>query len=100
MLRLLTDENFRGDIIRGVLRRQPDLDLLRVLDVGLAGAADPDILEWAAKDGRILLTHDIKTVPGFAYDRVRAGQPMTGVFAVDDYMPTGLAIDEILLLAL
>ncbi|HKI32038.1 MAG TPA: DUF5615 family PIN-like protein [Gemmataceae bacterium] len=100
MLRLLSDENFRGDIVRGVLRRQSDLDIVRVQDVGLSGVVDPDILEWAATQGRILLTHDVKTVPGFAYDRVRAGQPMPGVFVVDDYMPTGPAIDEVLLLAL
>ena len=44
-----------------------------------------------------MLTHDRETVPNFAYDRVRAGQPMPGVFLVSDLMPVGQAIDEILL---
>ena len=35
MLRLLADENFSGDIVRGLLLRQPDLDLVRAQDVGL-----------------------------------------------------------------
>ena len=46
MLRLLADENFNGDIVRGLLLRQPDLDIVRVQDVGLGGADDPDILAW------------------------------------------------------
>ena len=30
MLRLLSDENFHGDIVRGLLLRQPDLNLQRL----------------------------------------------------------------------
>jgi hypothetical protein len=44
MLRLLADENFNGDIVRALLLRQPNLDIVRVQDVGLAGVGDPDIL--------------------------------------------------------
>ena len=58
MLSFASDENFNNDIVRGLLRRIPDLDVVRVQDVGLSGADDPDILEWAANDGRIMLTHD------------------------------------------
>lgn len=100
MLRLLSDENFRGEIVRGLLRRQPDLPLVRVQDAGLGSANDSTILEWAAQEGRILLTHDVKTMPRFAYDRVVASQSMPGVVVVNDRMPTGVVIDEILLLAL
>jgi len=58
MLRLLSDENFNGDIVRGLFLRQPDLDLLRVQDVGLRKVDDPEIIDWATSNGRILLTHD------------------------------------------
>ena len=50
MLRLLADENFNGDIVRALLLRQPDLDIVRVQDVGLAGVGDPDILAWVARE--------------------------------------------------
>ena len=46
MLRLLTDENFNGDIIRGLLLQRPSLDLVHVQSVGLAGADDPTVLAW------------------------------------------------------
>jgi hypothetical protein len=97
VLKLVSDENFNGDILRGLFRLRPDLDILRVQDVGLNATPDPDILAWAASEGRILLTHDRETVPNFAYDRVRTGEPMTGMFVVSDLMPIGQAIDEILL---
>lgn len=55
MLKLLSDENFNGDIVRGLFLRQPNLDLLRVQDVGLQEIDDPTILNWAAGSDRIIL---------------------------------------------
>ena len=76
MLRLLADENFNGDIVRGLQLRRPSLDIVRVQDVGLAGAEDPDILAWAAEHDRIVLTHDRATMANFAYERVVVGAEM------------------------
>lgn len=100
MLRLLSDENFNGEIVRGLFRANPTIDLVRVQDVGLAGADDPAILASAAKNDQVLLTHDIATMPGFAYDRVSAGQPMPGVFIVNRRAGIGQSIDDVLLFAL
>ena len=72
MLRYAADENFNGDIVRGLLRRNPDLDIVRVQDAGLSGVDDPAVLEWAALQGRVLLTHDVSTLTTHAFDRVRA----------------------------
>ena len=68
MLRRLADENFNGDIVRALLLRQPGLDIVRVQDVGLAGVSDPEILNWAAANERIVLTHDRATLPDYAYE--------------------------------
>ena len=100
MLRLLADENFNGEILRGLLRRQPDLDLIRVQDIGLSGADDPSVLAWAAEHDRILLTHDRATMPDYAYSRVTDAESMTGVFIINDRMPIGEAIEYLLLMAL
>jgi predicted nuclease of predicted toxin-antitoxin system len=97
VLKLVSDENFNRDILRGLYRRRPDLDIVRVQDIALKATPDPDVLAWAAVEDRILLTHDRDTIPNFVYDRVRAGQPMPGVFLVSDLMPVGQAIEEILL---
>jgi len=99
MLRLAADENFDGTIIRGLLRRRPDLDIIRVQDIDLSGADDPTVLEWAAQEGRILLTHDVTTMTHYAYQRVRAGQSMPGVFEVNLSNPISQIIEDLLLLA-
>jgi hypothetical protein len=98
MLRLLADENFHGDIVRGLLLRQPGLDLVRAQDVGLTGAGDPELLAWAAANQRIVLTHDRATLPDYAHQRLIAGRVMPGVFVVNDRFPMRAAIDEILLI--
>ncbi|MEH2166995.1 MAG: DUF5615 family PIN-like protein [Nostoc sp.] len=84
MLKLLSNENFNGDIVRGLFLRQPNLDLLRVQDVGLQEVDDPAILTWAAASDRILLTHD--------------PEQMLSLFVVSDRMPIRQAINELLLL--
>ena len=84
MLRLATDANINGDLYRALLRRQPDLDVVRVQDVGLRTATDQQVLEWAAAEGRILLTHDRRTMTRFARERVEAGLAMAGVFVIRD----------------
>jgi hypothetical protein len=99
VLRLLADENFNGDIVRGMRSRQPALDVARVQDVGLRRADDPVILAWAAEHGRVLVTHDVATMVGFAYDRVRAGLPMPGLVEVPRDLPVGQAIEQLLLVA-
>jgi hypothetical protein len=78
MLRLVADENFNGAIVRGLLRAAPDLDIVTIQDIGLAGASDAEVLEWAASAGRLLLTHDVRTMPGFVRERVESGRPMPG----------------------
>ncbi|MDQ4039747.1 MAG: DUF5615 family PIN-like protein, partial [Actinomycetota bacterium] len=72
MLPLAADENLNNDIVRGVLRRNPKIDIVRLQDAGLRGADDPAVLEWAAAEGRVLLTHDVATMTRYAYERVQA----------------------------
>jgi hypothetical protein len=48
MIKLASDENFDGDILRGLIRRMPELDIVRVQDVGLASMPDPAILAWTS----------------------------------------------------
>lgn len=98
MLRYLADENFNNDITRGLRLRSPRLDVIRIQETGIAGAADPAILAWTAKENRILLTHDRATIPAFAYARVTAREAMRGVFIINDRMPVRQAIDELLLI--
>src|SRR5262245_12556223 len=99
MLKFTADENFNNDIVRGVRRRNPAVDIVRIQDAGMSGADDPTILEWTAHAGRVLLTHDVSTMTRHVYERVSGGKPMPGVFEVGRHVPIGVAIDEIQILA-
>lgn len=96
MIRFLLDENFNGKIVRGLRARKPNVDMIRVQDTEISGADDPTVLEWAAKEGRILLTHDLDTMTKYANDRIEQGLPLAGVIFVRDTLPIAKVIDDLL----
>lgn len=100
MLRLLADENFNGRILRALKRQIPDLDLVRVQDTPLSGADDPAILQFAADEKRVLLTHDQETLVWHAWQRVRSGTAMSGVVVARTDQPIGQVIADLELLLL
>jgi hypothetical protein len=61
---------------------------------------DPDILEWAARERRVVVTQDVNTLVGHAQRRVEAGLPMTGVIAIRGLVPIGQAVEEVEVLGL
>jgi Domain of unknown function (DUF5615) len=89
MLRLLIDENFNQRILRGLRLRVPSLDAVMVQDMAMQGLKDPLLLQEAAVFHRVLVTHDLKTIPRHAYERVAAGEPMPGILAIPDDLPIG-----------
>lgn len=101
MLRLLADENFNGRILRALRRQIPDLDVVRVQDTPLSGTDDPTLLQFAAAENRIVLTHDVETLVGYAWERVRSGMAMPGVIVAQTDQPIGQVIEdlEVLILA-
>ena len=98
MLPLLLDENFNQRALRGLQRRIPNLDYMVAQQSGLTEESDANVLAWAADRNRVLVSHDLKTIPRFAYERVKASLPMAGVIAVDDELPIGQVIEELLII--
>jgi hypothetical protein len=99
MPRFLADQNFDADIVRGMLREIPGLDIVAAHQVGLSEAADPELLEWAASNDRIVLTHDRRTMPDHAGDRMRAGQRLCGLLVIPQQLSLRQAIDNLVLIA-
>lgn len=95
----LADENIDLDLVLGLRRRIDDIDIVRVQDVGLRTLSDPEILQWAADQGRILISHDLKTVPGFAGARLTAGLTMPGVILLRSTLPIAHALDQLAAIA-
>jgi predicted nuclease of predicted toxin-antitoxin system len=99
MLRLASDADVHGEIIRGLHRRHPETELVRVQDALSERTPDVDVLAWAAAENRVLITNDRNTMLGFAYRRVAAGELVPGVIATTNEQSIGSAIDDILLIS-
>jgi hypothetical protein len=98
-LRFLADENIDQDLVLGLKRRICEIDIVRVQDVGLRTLDDPTILQWAAEEGRLLISRDIKTIPTFAYERVAAGLAMPGVLVRPPAVSMAVAIRDLSVIA-
>jgi hypothetical protein len=98
MIRLQADQNFDERILQGLLLRNPDGDIVRLRDIGLSEADDGEVLAYAASSGRVVVTHDVNTLVGLAYRRVRLGEPMAGVIPVPQSLPVGRAIEDLILI--
>jgi hypothetical protein len=98
-MKLAADENLDNDILRGLRRILPDVDLIRVQDTEVFRADDPTVLQWCALEGRVLLTHDVRTITKFAMDRLNAGLVMPGVIEISKRIPIGAVIADLELIA-
>ena len=96
-VRFLADANLDQNIVAGVLRREPGADFELPQSVIPAGLKDPEVLAIAASLDRILVTHDVRTMPRHFGDFL-AFNKSPGLIVVPRSMPIGVAIEEILLI--
>ena len=91
-VRLLADENLNRVLVTATARLEPALELLIATEVGLAGQPDPVVLDYAARNSLVVITHDVRTMIAFAQERIARGEPMPGLFLVSqDASPREIA---------
>jgi hypothetical protein len=61
-LRFQADADLKYAIVKGVRQREPTIDFASAAESGLEGISDPELLERAAQEGRILVSHDRRTM--------------------------------------
>ena len=96
MVRFLADASLHHAIVSGCLRRDPAIDFLSAQVAHLDGVVDADVLGLAAEQGRILVTHDFRTMPKHFGEFLAAGHTSPGVFLVKQRTPVAYVIDELL----
>lgn len=62
-VRYQADADLNEDIVAGVQRREPDIDFQTAGEAELENLSDPEVPALAAQEGRILVTHDRRTMP-------------------------------------
>jgi hypothetical protein len=96
-LKFLADEDLRRAIVLGVRRREPSVSFIESFEVGSNGKDDLTVLEIAAGDGRILVSHDVRTMPGH-FRTFIARQESPGLILVPQRAALGRVIDDLVLL--
>jgi len=97
-IRFLADADLNNAIVNGVLRREPSVDFLSAHEAGLRGMRDDQVLKFAAESQRVLVSHDVGTMPAHFRMFRDAGDHSAGVFLIPQSLDIGTAIDELVLI--
>lgn len=96
--RFLADADLNHAIVRGIKRREPSVDFLSAhQSAQLEGMQDKDVLAFAAREGRALVSHDFRTMPRHFREFVR-DHSSPGVFLISQALDVGRAVEELLLI--
>lgn len=95
MLKILIDQDFDHDILRGVIRRLPQVDFVTAFETGLSDWDDEQLLLWASQNGRVLITHDRRTMPTHFAALLEKGESLQGVIISPRQLSIKQAIDEL-----
>jgi hypothetical protein len=96
--RFLADADLNYAIVNGVLRREPAVDFQSALSAGLRGLQDAEVLARAAVENRVLISHDVGTMPAHFRAFRDAGRDSSGLFLIPQSLDVGTAIEELLLI--
>jgi hypothetical protein len=95
--RYLADHDLNEHIIAGVLRSELAIEFLRVRDLGMSKWSDAEILEHAARNELIVVSHDVNTMPASAYARIAHGRSVCGLFMAPQMSPVKPVIESLIL---
>ena len=95
--RFQADADLNQRIVVGLRRRELAIDFRSVRDGGVIGASDSVVLSLAAESGRILISHDRRTMPGHLA-RFLGNKSSLGVIIVSQDLDVGAAIEDLLII--
>jgi hypothetical protein len=95
-VRFQADANLNEIVISALLQREPAIDFQPAPAAALAGMPDPQVLAVAAAAGRLLVTHDRKSMP-YHFSEFIMAHTCAGVVIVPQNMPVWQAVDDLLL---
>ena len=96
--RFLADNDLNEAIVVGVRRREPAAEFARLRDLGLATRSDPEVLDFAARESWIVVSHDVNTMREAACTRLAAGLPMHGLLLAQQRTSVSPIIECLLLI--
>lgn len=95
--RFQADADLNHNLLLAVIRQQPGIDFRSAVDAQLAGLTDLEVLSLAAREDRILVTHDLKTMPRH-FAAYIASHLSAGVLLVPQHLPISTAAEQLILI--
>lgn len=95
-VRFLADADLHQAIVAAAVRREPSIDFKTAAAADLRGLDDLRVLEEAANEGRILISHDQSTMPDHFAEFIEQRES-AGLLIVPQHLPHYLVVDEILM---
>lgn len=96
--RFQADADLRFEIVSGVLRREPTVDFQSAQQRLPDGTSDPQVLLAAANEGRIVVSHDVRTMPLHFRRFLEQHRTSPGVFLIPQAVTTSSAIEELVMI--
>ena len=90
------DADFNQIIVRAVWRQEPAIDFQTAHEAGLRGLSDPEVRAYAACEGRLLVSHDLATMPSHFSQFVMSEATSTGLLILRQQLSILQALNEIL----
>ena len=95
----LVDEDIAAGIIQSLRTRESTIDIFDVKAEGLRGMKDEELLELAAQQDRILISHDRQTMTRAFHERLRNGKQSPGLLILSQQPGSiGEIVDWLLLI--
>jgi hypothetical protein len=91
------DADFNQNIVRAVRRRAPAIDFQTAHEAGLHGLDDQAVLAHAAREGRLLVSHDRRTMPSH-FANFTATRTSAGVFLISQNLSIMQAVEDLILI--
>ena len=90
------DADLNQNILLATVRQQPGIDFQSATKAGLIGLNDQEVLALAAREGRVLVSHDLRTMPAH-FGRFVESNRSSGVILMPQHLPIGLCAEQLVL---
>jgi len=96
-IRFQADADLNQIILLATVRREPSIDFQTAEAADLAHRRDSDVLVMAAREGRMLVTHDQKTMPRHFAEFITT-ETSPGLLVVPQHLAVAAVTEDLLLI--
>ena len=96
-IRFQADADLNHVIVLATVRREPTIEFQSSIAGGLAGLSDAEVLTAAAREGRVLVTHDHRTMPSHFF-KFLAQENSPGLLVIPQHLSVADAVEDLVLI--